>query len=73
MKNNIETERIANDLTQKELAQKVGVSKQAVCEWEKHGRIPRIKTLRKLSNLFNVPIDYLLKQTDETNQSLPKE
>ena len=67
MKTNIEVARIASNLTQQELANKVGVSKQAVCEWERHQRIPRIQTLRKLSRLFHKPIDYLLEQVEETN------
>lgn len=62
MKTNIEILRIANKLTQQELANMLGVSKQAVCEWERNNRIPRIQTLRKLSNLFNTTIDYLLEQ-----------
>lgn len=65
MKTNIETLRIANKLTQQELANILGVSKQAVCEWERNNRIPRIQTLRKLSNLFNTTIDYLLEQGAE--------
>lgn len=65
MKTNIEVERIAKHLTQQELADQVGVSKQTVCEWERHKRIPRIQTLRKLSELFHKSIDYLLEQADE--------
>ena len=65
MKTNIEIERIKNNLTQQELANILGVSKQAVCEWERNQRIPRIRTLRKLSKLFRKSIDYLLEQTDE--------
>ena len=65
MKTNIEIERIAHNFTQKELASKVGVRKQTVCEWERHHRIPRIQTLVKLSSLFNKPIGYLLEQGSE--------
>lgn len=68
MKTNIETLRIANKLTQQELANILGVSKQAVCEWERNNRIPRIQTLRKLSDLFHKPIDYLLEQAEETTR-----
>lgn len=70
MKTNIEIERIKNNLTQQELANILGVSKQAVCEWERNQRIPRIRTLRKLSKLFRKSIDYLLEQTvDKQKQS----
>ncbi len=47
-------------LTQRELAEKLTVSRQAVAKWESNGGMPDIENLRRLSKLLNVSIDYLL-------------
>lgn len=65
MDTNIKKERINHHLTQQELGRLVGVKKQAVCEWEKRGRIPRMQTLIKLSKLFDKSINYLMGDSNE--------
>ena len=52
-------------LTQKELSEKLGFSKNAICEWEKGRCEPSITVLKKISNLFNLSIDYLVGNSDE--------
>jgi transcriptional regulator with XRE-family HTH domain len=52
--------RVENDITCKELANILGVSKQAVSLWEKSKRYPSLNTLCEISKFFNVSIDYLL-------------
>ena len=47
-------------LTQLELAEAVKVSRQAVSKWESGGGIPSTENLRGLSELYGVPVDYLL-------------
>lgn len=54
-----ELRRKAN-LTQSQLAKKIGVSTGAVGLWEVNKREPDSTTLLKLSKEFNVSIDYLL-------------
>lgn len=49
---------------QKELADSIGVSRQAITMWETGQRIPDTLTLEKLSDYFDVSIDYLLGRTD---------
>jgi len=61
----IELERRKISLTQEQLAQAVGVRKQTVCEWERHDRVPKLATLRKLAKLFGTTLDYLLEQAEE--------
>lgn len=46
--------------TQVQLAQKLGVTKQTVSNWENDNIQPSIDMLVKLSNIFNVSTDYLL-------------
>lgn len=61
--NNIKKYRKLNKLTQEELAEKVGMSKTTIVFWEKGTREPQNKELKKLSELFGVPVDILLSDT----------
>lgn len=49
-----------NNLTQNDLAQKLGVTYQAVSKWENGKNIPDIAILQEISKLFSVNIDELL-------------
>lgn len=49
-----------NGLTQQELADKLGVSFQAVSKWERGICLPDIYILREISRLFNVKIEDIL-------------
>lgn len=49
-----------NGLTQQELADKLGVSFQAVSKWERGICLPDIYILREISKLFNVNIENIL-------------
>ncbi len=55
-----------NGWSQEELAERTGVSRQAVSKWESAQSIPDLDKLLKLSNLFGVTTDYLLKDDMET-------
>ena len=52
--------RVDNGLTQKDLADKLGVTYQAVSKWENGTNIPDIMILKQISKEFNVNIDDLL-------------
>ena len=53
--------RKSKNFSQDELAEKLGVSRQAVSRWEMGTAEPSAQNLIELSNLFGVSIDYLLK------------
>lgn len=57
-----------NGLSQEALAEKMGVSRQAVSKWERGESTPDTDTLIELSNLYNVSLDVLVgnKKEDET-------
>ena len=57
---NIKAFRIANALSQVDMAKKLGVSKQCVSNWENDNVVPSIDMLIKISRLFNVSADRLL-------------
>ena len=56
-------------LSQEELANIVGVSRQAITKWETDTGIPDISNLQELSKVFGITIDYLLNE-EETLPSL---
>lgn len=60
-------------LTQRELAEKLTVSRQAVAKWESNGGMPDIENLRRLSKLLNVSIDYLLDDGKTLDFSVTRE
>ena len=49
-----------NNLTQKELADKLGVTYQAVSKWETGLNIPDIGIIRQISKMYNVDINEIL-------------
>ncbi len=51
-------------LTQEELAERLDVSRQAVAKWESGQAYPDICNLIQISKLFNVTVDYLVKEQD---------
>lgn len=63
-----------NNLTQKELAEKLGVTYQAVSKWETGKNIPDISILCSISEKFNIDIEELLtgKKTKEAKQTFKK-
>ena len=52
--------RIKNKLSQKEFAQKYGVTYQAVSKWENGKNIPDISILKQICNDYNINLDDLL-------------
>lgn len=61
--------------SQEELADKVGVSRQAVSKWESEQSMPDLEKVIIMSELFEVTTDYILKGTEPvsaTNRKLIK-
>ena len=63
----IAARRTAMRLTQKELAEQIGVSKSAVAKWETDGGIPDRDNLKKLSETMNMTVDELHGMIDHTH------
>ncbi len=51
----LKAERITAELTQQELADKIGVTKQAISKFEKGIHFPSVDTVRKISRVFEMP------------------
>lgn len=52
--------REANNLSQQQLAEKLGMSPSGIGMWEQNRRQPDNETLKKIAQLFDVSTDYLL-------------
>lgn len=57
-------------MSQEKLAEKLGVSRQAITKWETDAGIPDIENIMAISALFHISIDELLSNT-VTNSSQP--
>ena len=55
-----------NNYTQEQLADVLGVSRQAVSKWESNITYPETDKLIRVSELFNCSLDYLLKDGEES-------
>lgn len=54
-------------LSQEDLAYKLGVSRQAVSKWELGPALPEMGSIVCISDLFNVSLDYLLKDNHKSD------
>lgn len=57
---NLQSIRKEKKLSQEELAEKIGVSRQAISKWEQGGSYPETEKLLILSQELNVSLDYLM-------------
>ena len=61
MQNRLKIERAELNLTQDELAQKIGVSRQTINSIEKSRYVPSTILALKLSEVFNKPVNDIFK------------
>ena len=64
MKNRIRELRLARQLSQAELADRIGVNKQAISQYERGVRHPKPEIMDALTDFFNVSSDYLMAKED---------
>ncbi len=68
--------RTMHNMTQEEFAERLDVSRQAVSKWELDKTLPDVYKLLRISEMYQVSVDYLLKGTgekpasDESNEGL---
>ena len=56
--------RLDNNLSQRKLADAIGVDKRAIIFWEQEINEPKASYIKKLAEYFGVSADYLLGITD---------
>lgn len=67
---NIKNQRTKKGLTQKDLADRLHVTPQAISRWEKGDVEPSLGTVKDMAEIFEISVDELL--NDETTQLQPK-
>lgn len=58
-------------LTQEQLSEKIGVSRQAIANWEKGDSIPDITNCIALADLYEVSVDDLVGHSDNSGGLIP--
>ena len=58
--------RLSSNLTQNEMAEKIGFSRSTIGMYETGAREPDFETLEKIADYFNVDTDFLLGRTSQT-------
>lgn len=69
----LKSERKNKGWSQEELAEKLFVSRQSVSKWETGLNYPSIEIIIKLSDLFGVTIDELLRSDEELTEKVIKD
>jgi transcriptional regulator with XRE-family HTH domain len=69
---NIKDLRIKNGFTQKDLADKLSVTGQAVSRWENNEVEPSLDTLDRMSQLFEVSVDAILGKEKPLTEEVPE-
>lgn len=57
----LKKKRIENNLSQENLAERLNISRQSISKWENDKGYPNIETLLRISEIFNITVDELLK------------
>lgn len=57
-------------LSQEELAEQLGVSRQAVSRWENDNGYPEIEKIIRLSQIYQVSLDYLVGNEQENRERI---
>ena len=52
-------------MSQEEIAEKIGISRQAYAKWESGATVPDIEKSKRLADFYNVTVDSLLKTETE--------
>lgn len=65
MRNNIKVQRAIHDLTQADLAVKIGVSRQTINAMEKNKYVPSTVLSLKIAQLFKIPVEEIFFLEDE--------
>lgn len=73
LKDNLTTLRSINGYSQEQIAEKIGISRQAYAKWESGATVPDIEKCMLLAEVYGVSIDSLVKteKHDDINCSLP--
>lgn len=66
---NIYKLRMEKHLSQGDLAEQLQVSRQSISKWENNSAVPSLDTLMKLSDIFGISLDELVRGTDKREEA----
>lgn len=70
LKENLIILRNVHGYSQEEIAEKIGISRQAYAKWENGATIPDIEKCQRLSDLYGITIDSLIKTTTVDSENV---
>lgn len=73
VRNRIEIQLKRNNMTQKDLAEKLDVSEVTVCRWLSGDRDPSIETLNKIAEALGTTTSYFFIKDDWNNEKKPED
>lgn len=65
MKNKIKIQRAIHDMTQADLATRIGVSRQTINAMEKNKYVPSTVLALKIARLFKIPVEDIFELSEE--------
>ena len=65
LKENISMLRNVNGYSQEEVAEKIGISRQAYAKWEKGETVPDVERCQRLAELYGITMDSLINFSDK--------
>lgn len=67
--NNLKLLRKQHGLTQEAVAEKLGVSRQAVAKWERGECLPDIESIISIADMYGVTVDFLVRDISLTDDA----
>jgi len=67
---NLKQKREAYNFSQEEIAQKLNVSRQSISKWENGNCYPDLDNLIRLSDIYNISLDELIKGDEELQKKI---
>ncbi|KRN98891.1 helix-turn-helix domain-containing protein [Companilactobacillus kimchiensis] len=69
----LQKQRKLHDMSQETLANKLGISRQAISRWENGATLPSFSNLMAISDLFNISLDELIRGDEAMMRKLDNE
>ena len=65
--------RTEHHMTQRDIASRLGVTRQAISHWENNKNLPDLEMLVQIADTFNLSLDQLLANGNVTNESITEQ
>jgi len=69
----IKEERLKDNMSQQQLGEKLNISRQSISKWERGESYPSIELLIKISDIFDITLDELVKGDNSLKEKIIKD